>query len=261
MRGCNFLVGERCEEEFMAENDELILNLSRKLLTLMLNEKIPFEKKIGNMDYLIRLGADVNKQVYGKSIALWAKELGDDDVVKYVKENGGVETEISKEESDELGKQFWNKSGKLKSVKEIKELVLMGADLGINEIKYGQIWKNLSFEEMNEVLKDLPKGYVIEGDVNLGNLDLTELPDFSKIKVKGTFFCHGNQLTTLQGAPREVGEYFWCYNNELRDLKGKPEKIGGEFAVEETVLARIEELEKQKKNNAVMGAMTDKFEM
>ena len=86
----------------MTEDEKLRLNLSEKLLKLMLNEKIPFEKKIGNMDYLIRLGADVNKQVYGKSIALWAKELGDDDVVKYVKENGGVETEILKEESEEI---------------------------------------------------------------------------------------------------------------------------------------------------------------
>ena len=95
----------------MTEDEKLSLSLSEKLLKLMLNEKIPFEKKIGNMDYLIRLGADVNKKIYGKSMALWASETGDDKIVEYIKEKGGVEAEISKEESDELGKQFWNDDG------------------------------------------------------------------------------------------------------------------------------------------------------
>ena len=39
----------------------------------MLNEKIPFEKKKGTMDYLINLKADVNAIVYGKSMAYWVK--------------------------------------------------------------------------------------------------------------------------------------------------------------------------------------------
>ena len=366
MRGCNFLVGERCEEEFMAENDELILNLSRKLLTLMLNENIAFEKKKGKMDYLVRIGADVNANVYGKKLALWVKELGDEEVIKYIKEKGGVESQISKEKRDELGCQFWDKNGEVKSFKEIKELVLMGADLSVKNNKNRQIWKYLSLEEMNEVLKDLPESYVIEGDVDLSDIKLTELPDFSKIKVGGDFYCednkltdlkgvprkvggdfdcnsnrlislegaprevggsfnctwnqlttlkgapekvgrnfgcYENQLTTLQGAPSEVGGYFDCSQNKLKvltgapsrvgkdfdcghnqlttlesspsevggdfdcsrnqlvTLEGKPKKIGGKFKIEEEVLARIEELEKQKKNNAVMGAMTDKFEM
>ena len=88
----------------MTEDEKLSLSLSEKLLKLMLNEKIPFEKKIGNMDYLIRLGADVNEQVYGKSMALWVKEFGYENLIKYVKVRGGVENQISKEKRDELGK-------------------------------------------------------------------------------------------------------------------------------------------------------------
>ena len=70
----------------------------------MLNEKIPFEKKKGTMDYLINLKADVNAIVYGKSMAYWVKEFGDENLIKYVKVRGGVENQISKEKRDELGK-------------------------------------------------------------------------------------------------------------------------------------------------------------
>jgi len=308
----------------MTESEVVDLKLSANLLRLMMDEKIPFEKKKGKADYLIKVGADVNANVYGKSIALWAKEFGDEEVIKYIKENGGVEAEMSKEKRKELGNQFWDDEGEVKSVKEIKELVLMGADLGVYNKSGYLIWDDLSFEEMNEILKDLPRGYVIDWDVRLDGFGLTELPDFSKIKVGGDFRCYNNQLTSLEGVPSEVGGSFdcsenqlttlegvpskvgggfYCYKNQLTDLKGapsevggdfdccdsglttlegapekvgghfvcrynqlttlegKPLKIGGEFKIEDEVLARIEELEKQKKNNAVMGAMTDKFEM
>ena len=88
----------------MTEDEKLSLSLSEKLLKLMLNEKIPFEKKKDKMDYLVRIGADVNAIVYGKSMAYWVKELGDENLIKYVKVRGGVENQISKEKRDELGK-------------------------------------------------------------------------------------------------------------------------------------------------------------
>ena len=124
----------------MTEDEKLSLSLSEKLLKLMLNEKIPFEKKKDKMDYLVRIGADVNQKVYGKSMALWVKELGDEKLIKYVEENGRVENQISKEKSEELGRQFWVENGEVKSVKEIKELVLMGANLSAKNDKYKQIW-------------------------------------------------------------------------------------------------------------------------
>ena len=213
----------------MTENEKLSLNLSRKLLTLMLNENIPFERKKGKMDYLVRIGADVNAKVYGKSMALWAKELGDEEVIKYIKENGGVESQISKEEAEILGKQFWNERCGTKSIEEINELVLKGADLCVLNELMQQIWANLSVDEINRILKELPKGYMIDGDVNLWNKHLVELPNFEDVKVSGIFNCNNNRLITLKGAPREVGKGFCCNYNQLKDLKGAPQKVKGKF--------------------------------
>jgi hypothetical protein len=41
---------------------------------------------------------------------------------------------------------------------------------------------------------------------------LTSLEGAPK-EVGGNFYCPNNQLTSLEGAPKEVGGSFWCYNN------------------------------------------------
>ena len=78
-------------------------------------------------------------------------------------------------------------------------------------------------------LYDLPDGFVIKGDVNLSERVLTELPDLSKVTVKGNFNCYDNQLTSLTGAPQEVGGDFECSDNQLKNLQGASQKVGGEF--------------------------------
>ena len=58
------------------------------------------------------------------------------------------------------------------------------------------------------------------------------LSDFKGVrfgKIGGKFYCDNNQLTTLEGAPREVGGYFSCDNNQLTTLEGAPQKVGGSF--------------------------------
>ena len=68
----------------------------------------------------------------------------------------------------------------------------------------------------------------VKGNVDLGNLKLTSLPlRFSR--VGGYFFCSANQLTTLEGSPREVGGYFSCYSNHLTTLEGGPIEVGENF--------------------------------
>ena len=47
--------------------------------------------------------------------------------------------------------------------------------------------------------------------------------------VSGSFYCSHNNLTSLEGAPREVGGKFTCSNNPLTSLKGAPERVGGYF--------------------------------
>ena len=89
----------------------------------------------------------------------------------------------------------------------------------------------LGFEQDGQFynLYDLPDDFVIEGDLDLSNLNLTELPDLSRVEVKGNFCCQFNQLTSLKGAPRKVGEGFYCGDNLLNSLQGAPEEIGNSF--------------------------------
>jgi len=58
------------------------------------------------------------------------------------------------------------------------------------------------------------------------------LTDFKGVRfgvVTGDFICSSNKLTSLEGAPQEVGGYFDCFHNELTSLEGAPKKVGGGF--------------------------------
>ena len=89
-------------------------------------------------------------------------------------------------------------------------------------------------------LYNLPKGFVIKGSVNLTNEGLTELPDLSEVSVKGSFWCGGNYLTSLKGAPKEVGGHFDCSDNQLTSLEGAPQKVGGDFSCESNQLTSLQ---------------------
>jgi hypothetical protein len=89
-------------------------------------------------------------------------------------------------------------------------------------------------------LYNLPDGFVIEGDVDLSKKGLTELPDLSKVTVEGCFWCYKNQLTTLRGAPQEVGGDFYCNNNQLTSLIGAPQKVGKSFICFNNKLTTLE---------------------
>ena len=47
--------------------------------------------------------------------------------------------------------------------------------------------------------------------------------------IKGDFSCSYNQLTSLEGCPKEVGGGFDCSVNQLTSLKGCPKEVGGDF--------------------------------
>ncbi len=59
------------------------------------------------------------------------------------------------------------------------------------------------------------------GNVNLGNKGLT--------KLRRDFYCYNNQLTSLEGSPREVGGNFYCNHNQLITLEGGPQRVGRTF--------------------------------
>jgi hypothetical protein len=72
----------------------------------------------------------------------------------------------------------------------------------------------------------------VEGDVHLdyGNLgNLKKLP-LKFGKVTGDFFCHQNELISLEGSPQWVGGDFYCQYNKLVSLVGGPQSVGGDFS-------------------------------
>ena len=70
---------------------------------------------------------------------------------------------------------------------------------------------------------------IINGDVILRSLHLTELFDLSDVEVTGDFDCRRNNLTSLVGSPHTVGVHFYCNNNDLISLKGAPQTVNGSF--------------------------------
>ena len=81
---------------------------------------------------------------------------------------------------------------------------------------------------------------IIEGDVRIDNLCLTELFDLSDVEVTDDFTCIGNDLTNLKGAPHTVGGNFFCYNNiNLTSLEGAPHTVGGNFDCSENNLINL----------------------
>ena len=82
---------------------------------------------------------------------------------------------------------------------------------------------------IDKVLKEARANNGKVQEINLYKLHLEKLPDFSNIRVTNNCFFHGNQLTSLQGAPQTVGGYFSCNDNQLTSLQGAPQTVGGDF--------------------------------
>jgi hypothetical protein len=87
-----------------------------------------------------------------------------------------------------------------------------------------------------------PDGIVdVDVHVDLSFKRLEKLP-LKFGKVSGNFWCHNNQLTSLEGCPNTVGGNFRCYNNQLTTLEGCPRTVGGNFWCDVNQLTTLEGL-------------------
>jgi hypothetical protein len=85
-----------------------------------------------------------------------------------------------------------------------------------------------------------PDGTVdVDGNVHLHEKNLKELP-LKFGKVSGVFYCDNNQLTTIEGAPKEVGGDFYCSHNKLTTIEGAPKEVGGDFYCNNNQLTTLE---------------------
>lgn len=81
---------------------------------------------------------------------------------------------------------------------------------------------------------------IVKGNLILSNKNLTQLPDLTRVIVKGNFHCDRNQLTSLEGCPAYVGKNFWCQFNQLSDLAGAPAFVGKGFACNNNQLTSLD---------------------
>ena len=92
------------------------------------------------------------------------------------------------------------------------------------DLETEQILKELSCNyEINE------DGYFVTGSIDLSWMDLSVLPDLSRVIIQGNFLCNDNILSNLKGAPYKVEGDFVCSNNNLESLKGGPKVVTGTF--------------------------------
>jgi len=85
-----------------------------------------------------------------------------------------------------------------------------------------------------------PDGLVdVAGDVYLSSKGLNKLP-LKFGKVTGNFECDYNELTTLEGSPREVTGNFYCTYNKLTTLEGSPREVTGNFYCTDNQLTTLE---------------------
>ena len=188
--------------------------LGEQLIRCILDDKLDKDVKLRKMDYIIKMGADIDaRHEFGYSVLSLAKMMQNDEVIKFLEERGADK------------------------------------DFGFNRKKAEDFFKTASIEEINKVLKVLPDGYELNCDVDLSKRGLKELPNFSRLVVGGSFCCYYNQLETLEGAPSKVGGTFGCSFNNLTSLKGAPREVGGDFYCQCNQLKTLEGAPKEVKGS------------
>ena len=95
-------------------------------------------------------------------------------------------------------------------------------------------------EDGNLIWNTSTRCYDCDGDVEITN----DIVSDGKLKIRfgkvnGDFVCI-NRLTTLEGAPQEIGGDFYCINNKLTTLEGAPQKVSGDFVCSGNHLTTLE---------------------
>ncbi len=88
-------------------------------------------------------------------------------------------------------------------------------------------------------LFDLPNEFVIKGDLDISEMELSKLPNLSHVIILGNFTCAGNQLHDLTGSPREVHGFFDCSRNQITNLEGCTRHIGKSFLCQHNQLLSL----------------------
>jgi len=77
-------------------------------------------------------------------------------------------------------------------------------------------------DKIKEIFKrvEIHRGQkLIYGCVDISNLDLTECPNFTNIRITGDFFSRNNKFTSMKGFPRFVDGHVLCDQFTFADYR------------------------------------------
>ena len=99
--------------------------LGEQLIRCVLDDKLQVDKKLKKMDYIIKLGADVNARYEnGFSVLVLAKTIGNDEVVSFLEERGANCIGCDKEKAEEFAKTtLYDAINAIKSIENSEILV------------------------------------------------------------------------------------------------------------------------------------------
>ena len=94
--------------------------------------------------------------------------------------------------------------------------------------------EDLNKDDLSILVSEDKDGFTINfgkvtGRFDCSRLGLTSLKG-APTEVGVDFKCSNNKLTSLEGAPQKVGGSFECYDNQLTSLEGAPQKVGRDFS-------------------------------
>ena len=78
----------------------------------------------------------------------------------------------------------------------------------------------------------------VNSGVYLADMSLDKLP-LKFNRVGGDFYCNDNDLTSLEGAPKEVVG-FYCSCNKLTSLEGAPQEVSGNFSCDRNKITSLQ---------------------
>ena len=84
-----------------------------------------------------------------------------------------------------------------------------------------------------------PDGSIdVDGNVELGVHNLDKIP-LKFNNVSGYFNISYNNITSLEGCPKYIGETFYCNSNKLTSLEYFPNKINHEILIKDNPLESL----------------------
>ena len=111
------------------------------------------------------------------------------------------------------------------------------------ELKFSDVFSKATPEEVakrkeqyaEKIIEDAKKTKLPDGtwhvheSIELYSMEINSLKTLNISIVDGRFDCSHNNLTSLEGCPKEIGEMFICNFNSLTSLNGCAKKIGQSF--------------------------------